>query len=89
MLAGFLFGLQLFKGIVIRIWFLVTGRCNKPNLRGLYAESELDCILECSIEEECNFYTWYSLANQEISYECFMFSSCDVVDDCKEQGFIK
>ena len=51
-------------------------------LQALFAESELQCWLQCSINNHCKYYTWFSNENEDVSDECLLFSSCQTINDC-------
>ena len=63
----------------------VDGECQigESNFIGVkFATSEFQCWLYCVSNEDCKYYTWYSLDNEDISNECFEFDSCDTVTQC-------
>ena len=51
-------------------------------LQALSAKSELQCSLQCSINDHCKYYTWFSNENEDVSDECLLFSSCQTINDC-------
>ena len=63
----------------------VEGECQIDEnnfLQALFAESELQCWLQCSINDHCKYYTWFSDENEDVSDECLLFSSCKAINDC-------
>jgi len=47
-----------------------------------YAESEVECYIQCLAVDGCDYYTWLSKGN-DINYDqCLLFSSCDTVNLC-------
>ena len=51
-------------------------------LQALLAKSEFECWLQCSINDHCNYYTWFSPENEDVSDECLLFSSCQTINEC-------
>jgi len=46
-------------------------------------ESEKDCHVLCQEENMCEFYSWFDSTGHPFLNECFLFSSCDSVqEDC-------
>ena len=43
---------------------------------------KLQCSLQCSINDRCKYYTWFSNENEDVSDECLLFSSCNAIHDC-------
>merc|ERR1719369_335530 len=63
----------------------VDGECQIENnnfIGGTLAKSEFQCWLQCTANDECIYYTWFSPENEDISNECFLFSSCRIVKEC-------
>ena len=63
----------------------VEGECQIEEdnfLQALSAKSELQCWLQCSINDHCKYYTWFSNENEDVSDECLLFSSCQTINDC-------
>ena len=42
--------------------------------------TETGCFLECSLRNDCRFYTWYSSDYEVFQNECLLFRSCDNVE---------
>ena len=55
-------------------------------LQALFAETEFQCWLQCSINEGCKYYTWFSVVIEVLPYECLQFSSCQTVNECNGEG---
>ena len=63
----------------------IEGECQIEEdnfLQALFAKSELQCWLQCSINDHCKYYTWFSNENEDVSDECLLFSSCQTINDC-------
>ena len=63
----------------------VEGECQIEEdnfLQALSAKSELQCSLQCSINDRCKYYTWFSNENEDVSDECLLFSSCQTINEC-------
>ena len=62
----------------------VEGECQIEEdnfLQALFAKSKLQCWLQCSINDHCKYYTWFSNENEDVSDECLLFSSCQTIND--------
>ena len=67
----------------------VEGECQiKENnlLQALFAKSEFQCWLECSINDRCKYYTWFSVENEVLPDECLLFSMCQTINECNGGG---
>ena len=67
------------------------GQCNIDGdnfIDAIHIESEIECFLECSAVEDCNYYTWYSLENEAVHQECILLSSCQNVEPCSNGCFV-
>ena len=42
----------------------------------------MQCWLQCSINDRCKYYTWFSNENEDVSDECLLFSSCQTINEC-------
>ena len=43
--------------------------------------------IECSLRNDCHFYTWYSSEHETFQNECLLFRSCDNVESCTQGCF--
>merc|ERR1712008_414740 len=57
-------------------------------LSATHSESEFDCFLQCSATEQCKYYTWFSLENEEVHQECLFFSTCESVESCSNGCYV-
>ena len=55
-------------------------------LQALLAKSEFQFWLECSINDGCKYYTWFSAENEVLPHECLLFSMCQNVNECNGGG---
>ena len=46
------------------------------------SESELGCVLQCYLTQDCQYYTWYSSESNLVKNVCFLFSKCEEVQPC-------
>ena len=53
-----------------------------------YAESEVECYIQCSAVDGCQYYTWLSEDHDTFYEQCLLFSSCDTVYQCKQGCFV-
>jgi hypothetical protein len=61
-----------------------------------YAESEVECYIQCSAVDGCEYYTWLNKDHDTLYEECLLFSSCVTVNQCNQgkspfnamQGFV-
>ena len=63
----------------------IDGECQIEDgnfIGGRSATSEFQCWLNCVSNKACNWYTWYSLDNEDISNECFLLKSCQTNNQC-------
>merc|ERR1711971_204086 len=69
----------------------MSGQCKigENNLiAATHSESEFDCFLQCSAIEQCKYYTWFSLENEEVHQECLFFSTCESVESCSNGCYV-
>merc|ERR1719270_412181 len=69
----------------------MSGQCSIGDsnlLAATHSESEFDCFLKCSAIEQCKYYTWFSLENEEVHQECLFFSTCESKEPCKNGCYI-
>ena len=50
------------------------------------AKSEFEFWLQCSINDQCIYYTWFSPKNEDVSKECILFSLCQTINECNGDG---
>merc|ERR1712021_64727 len=53
-----------------------------------YAESEVECYIQCLAVDGCEDYTWLSKDHDTSYEECLLFSSCDTVNQCNQGCFV-
>ena len=51
-------------------------------IKGSIAKSTFECQLQCLSTNRCYGYTWFGPENEDISNECFMYSSCSYISSC-------
>ena len=71
------------------ICFQQEGECaidGNNIIGGAQGKSEFECFLQCSVLDDCKYYTWFSQENPDIYEECFLFSSCNTVNPCNGGG---
>jgi len=52
------------------------------------SESEVECSIQCSAVDGCEYYTWLSKDHDTSYEECLLFSSCDTVNQCNQGCFV-
>merc|ERR1712086_313451 len=52
------------------------------------SESEVECSIQCSAADGCEYYTWLSKDHDTSYEECLLFSSCDTVNQCNQGCFV-
>ena len=69
----------------------IEGECNIDEnnfISASLAKSDFECWLQCSINAQCKFYTWFSSENDDVSNECILFSSCQTINECNGGCYI-
>ena len=51
-------------------------------INGSIAKSIFECQLQCLSTNLCYGYTWFGPENEDISNECFIYSSCSYISSC-------
>ena len=52
------------------------------------SQSEVECSIQCSANDKCEYYTWLSKDHDTSYEECLLFSSCDTVNQCNQGCFV-
>ena len=49
----------------------------------VHVPTEMECLIECASVPDCHVYSWYDQTAVVFANDCFLFSSCDEVDQDK------